>query len=226
MKNQKEQRTQKRRIERHALKVDKVGIEALLAQAEEALKTLLPLPNTLTTSQAQAIIRRYTACILGNFIPWMASASLSARSLKARQVAEANLYDEVRDDHPAMLRRFAVSAQVFPDGREFAETETIIEPMAVMVREMHGLKTVTLMATLERTSALFIPLLASLSKQCGGRKLTYTEVHGEADVAHALEFTRGLIAEAEEYDQPTEAIKAVFEMATRFLEQIFTPPTV
>src|SRR2546423_15528817 len=70
----------------------------------------LPDPKQLSEDQRRGIIARYTAVLEGNFIYWMTATYLSARSKEARPILLENLLEEVRDSHPAMLRRFALAA--------------------------------------------------------------------------------------------------------------------
>jgi len=60
------------------------------------------------------IIARYSAVLEGNFIYWMTAASIAAKAEEVRPILAENLFEEVRDSHPAMLRRFAIAAQAFP----------------------------------------------------------------------------------------------------------------
>src|SRR5216683_4055334 len=74
----------------------------------------LPRQDQLSSEQRRGIIARYTAVLEGNFIYWMTAAYLSVKSEAARPIIIDNLMEEVRDSHPAMLRRFAIAAHAFP----------------------------------------------------------------------------------------------------------------
>src|SRR5580700_11607019 len=74
----------------------------------------LPDPKSLTAEQRRGIIARYTAVLEGNFIYWMTAAYLSVQTEEARPIIIDNLLEEVRDSHPAMLRKFAIAADALP----------------------------------------------------------------------------------------------------------------
>src|SRR5216117_3186668 len=77
---------------------------------------LASFPNTqqLSADERRGIIARYTAVLEGNFIYWMTAAYLSVASPEAQSVIQDNLREEVRENHPGMLRKFAVAAQAVP----------------------------------------------------------------------------------------------------------------
>src|SRR5271157_5797051 len=77
----------------------------------ETLLTTLPDPDPLTDDERRRIIARYTAVLEGNFIYWMTATYLSVQSPEAHAIVKDNLQTEVRDNHPGMLRRFAVAAR-------------------------------------------------------------------------------------------------------------------
>src|SRR5205807_3881071 len=85
--------------------------------AERVVQDLLhslPNPAQLSVDEQRGIIARYTAVLEGNFIYWMTAADLSARSDEAHAIIQDNLLEEVRDNHPGMLRKFAIAATAVP----------------------------------------------------------------------------------------------------------------
>src|SRR5205823_2891469 len=67
-----------------------------------------------SADEQRGIIARYSAVLEGNFIYWMTAAHLAVASDEARAIIEDNLREEVRDNHPGMLRRFAIAAHAVP----------------------------------------------------------------------------------------------------------------
>src|SRR5580658_233394 len=78
----------------------------------------LPDPKQLTSEGRRGIIARYTSVLEGNFIYWMTAAVLAAKAEESRPILLDNLYEEVRDSHPHMLRKFAVAANAFPTDKD------------------------------------------------------------------------------------------------------------
>ncbi|HTU18414.1 MAG TPA: hypothetical protein VMG10_10175, partial [Gemmataceae bacterium] len=74
----------------------------------------LPDPQQLISEERRGIIARYAAVLEGNFIYWMTAAVLAAKAQQSRPILLDNLYEEVRDCHPLMMRKFALAANAFP----------------------------------------------------------------------------------------------------------------
>src|SRR5882724_2534946 len=89
-------------------------IQASIDRAIDDLMVSLPDPERLAPDQRRGIIARYAAVLEGNFIYWMTAAHLAVASDEAHAIIEDNLREEVRDNHPGMLRRFALAAQALP----------------------------------------------------------------------------------------------------------------
>src|SRR5215469_11797842 len=70
----------------------------------------LPDPKQLTSEQRRGIIARYTSVLEGNFIYWMTAALLAAKAERSQPILLENLYDEIHDCHPLMMRKFALAA--------------------------------------------------------------------------------------------------------------------
>src|SRR5580692_4495253 len=89
-------------------------IQQQVAAIVDDLNAQLPNPAELTGLERRGIIARYTAVLESNFIYWMTAASIAAKADQVRPIFAENLFEEVRDAHPVMLRRFAVAAHAFP----------------------------------------------------------------------------------------------------------------
>ena len=90
------------------------SIQEKIAATIDDLIAQLPIPEKLTSEQRRGIIARYTAVLEGNFIYWMTATFLAVKSQEAHPILLENLYEECRDSHPAMMRRFAIAALAFP----------------------------------------------------------------------------------------------------------------
>src|SRR5580698_4643242 len=91
-----------------------VATKYRIEQAVDRVMGSLPSPEQLSSEQRRGMIARYTSVLEGNFIYWMTAAYLSVQSEEARPIIIDNLLEEVRDSHPAMLRRFAIAADALP----------------------------------------------------------------------------------------------------------------
>lgn len=188
--------------------------------AKTKIQSFLAQNKTTNPGQASTTLDTYAQIFEGNFVSWMAGAVLTARSPYARYAASENLWVELKDDHPGMLRAFIESCQVKPQtSKSLAELEQIRK----QVGELSGLKNIALMAILENTSEIFIPHLATLAKQLGCQNFQYTDTHGAADILHAEQFTQALEEEIEQsYPNAQTDIAQITEVTINLLMSIFS----
>jgi hypothetical protein len=148
----------------------------------------LPDPKQLTSEERRGILARYSAVLEGNFIYWMTATYLAVQSEEARPIIIDNLTEEVRDSHPAMLRRFMIAADAFPTQSDsFAVTEDLTN-VRLLLGRLSGVQSLATMALFEGFIQKFMPYLADLATAQGSKDMEYTDVHGVCDIAH----TQGL----------------------------------
>jgi hypothetical protein len=149
----------------------------------------LPRLDQLSSEQRRGIIARYTAVLEGNFIYWMTAAYLSVKSDAGRPIIIDNLMEEVRDSHPAMLRRFAIAAHAFPTDSDALAVDHELTQMRLFFGRLSGVQVLVTMAFFEGFIQRYMAYLADLAIAQGSSELEYTDVHGVCDIAH----TEGLI---------------------------------
>ncbi len=177
--------------------------------AIQELFASLPNPDRLSAEEQCAIIARYTAVLEGNFIYWMTAAYLSVASTEAHAIIRSNLLEEVRDNHPGMLRRFAVAARSIPTDRDALAVSRHLHGVREFVGHLSGARIVIMMAFFEGFIQRFMPYLEDLAKRQGSSETQYTDVHGVCDIAHTQELFHALEAELTLMDTPPTA--ALFE---------------
>jgi Iron-containing redox enzyme len=144
----------------------------------------LPRVDQLSSEQRRGIIARYTAVLEGNFIYWMTAAYLSIKSDAARPIIIDNLMEEVRDSHPAMLRRFAIAAHAFPTDSDALAVNDELTKMRLFFGRLSGVQILVTMAFFEGFIQRYMSYLAALAVAQGSSELEYTDVHGVCDIAH------------------------------------------
>jgi hypothetical protein len=154
-----------------------------------------PKPEQLSADQRRGIIARYTAVLEGNFIYWMTGAYLAVRSEEARSIVFDNLLEEVRDAHPAMMRRFAIAAHAVPTDSDGQSVHQNLTNVRLFVGRLSAVPIVVAMAFFEGFIQRFMPYLAELAKRQGSAELEYTDVHGVCDIAHTEGLYRALRTE-------------------------------
>lgn len=187
----------------------------------------LPDPRKLSADQRRGIIARYTAVLEGNFIYWMTGAYLSVRSEQARLIILDNLHEEVRDSHPAMLRRFALAARAAPTDSDALAVYRDLTKVRLFVGRLSGVRIVSMMAFFEGFIQKFMSFLAELAVGQGSAEQEYTDVHGVCDVAHTQELFRAL--DAEMALNPPEPATNLFEgvdLLCGLIQSIVHPITV
>lgn len=193
-----------------------------IVKVTEEVKNLLPKASELTNEQARKIIQRYTAAIEGNFLSWMSGATISVSSIISKFAVDENLWVEIKDNHPGILRLFAQQVNAEPNSEDYRYVQKELNAVREIVAELSGIKTIALMAVLENTSATFIPFLAELGKRLGAKDFTYTDVHGEADIEHANQFLEALTDEKSlGYINPDKSIDEAINLTIALLRKIF-----
>ena len=170
-------------------------IQEHIDRAIQELFASLPNPDRLSAAEQCAIIARYTAVLEGNFIYWMTAAYLSVASTEAHAIIRNNLLEEVRDNHPGMLRRFAMAARAIPTDRDALAVSRHLHGVREFVGRLSGARIVIMMAFFEGFIQRFMPYLEDLARRQGSSETQYTDVHGVCDVAHTQELFHALEAE-------------------------------
>jgi hypothetical protein len=170
-------------------------IQEDINRAVDDLLSLLPQPSDLSPTERRGIIARYTAVLEGNFIYWMTGTYLSVHSENARSIILENLHEEVRDSHPAMLRRFAMAAHSFPTATDALAISEPLLDVRLFVGRLSGVKLLVMMAFFENFIQRFMPYLAELARMQGSTEQEYTDVHGVCDITHTQQLYEALEAE-------------------------------
>ena len=170
-------------------------IQQRLDHASNSLLCSFPDPRQLSADQRRGIVARYTAVLEGNFIYWMTATYLSVRSEDARLKILDNLREEVRDAHPAMLRRFAMAANAAPTDRDALAVYRDLTNVRLFVGRLLGVQNVLMMAFFEGFIQKFMAYLAELAAGLDSMEREYTDVHGVCDVTHTQELFCALAAE-------------------------------
>lgn len=152
----------------------------------------LPELKSLSGAEQRGIIARYTAVLEGNFIYWMTAALIAVKSEKARPILIENLYEEVRDAHPAMLRRFAIAAHAFPTDSDALAVDEDLTKVRLFLGKLSSVQSLLTMAFFEGFIQRFMGYLAALAAAQGSREMEYTDVHGVCDIEHTDGLFRAL----------------------------------
>jgi hypothetical protein len=185
------------------------SVQQRVNAAIDELMASLPDPKTLTVEEQRGIIARYSAVLEGNFIYWMTAALLSVKSEDAKPHLVENLYEEVRDSHPDMLRRFTIAAHSFPTDRDSLDVHEDLTKVRLFLGRLSAVQTLATMAFFEGFIQKFMPYLAGLAAAQGSTEMEYTDVHGVCDIAHTDGLFQALAAEMAV--NPLEPGKDMFE---------------
>ncbi|HTW46047.1 MAG TPA: iron-containing redox enzyme family protein [Acidobacteriaceae bacterium] len=162
----------------------------------DELMASLPELSSLTSAERHGIIARYSAVLEGNFIYWMTATLLAVKSEEARPILLENLHEEVRDAHPAMLRRFALAAHAYPTDTEMLAMHEDVTKMRLFLGRLSGVQSLAAMAFFEGFIQKFMAYLAALAAAEGSTEMEYTDVHGVCDIEHTDGLFRALALES------------------------------
>ena len=183
--------------------------QAEIAITIDALIDSLPSPQDLSADQRRGILARYTAVLEGNFIYWMTAAYLAVKSDESRAIILDNLREEVRDSHPAMLRRFATAAHAVPTNSDADAVARDLANVRLFMGRLSAVPIVLTMAFFEGFIQRFMSFMAELADRQGSQEREYTDVHGVCDVAHTQGLFRAL--ECEMAIDPSTSAMDLFE---------------
>jgi hypothetical protein len=158
---------------------------------------IISLPNAgqLSSNDRRGMIARYSSVLEGNFIYWMTATYIAVESEEARLIIKENLFEEVRDAHPAMLRRFSVAAHAFPTDTDARAVDDHLNQVRLFLGRLSGTQSVVMMAFFEGFIQRFMPYLMDLASAQGSVESEYTDVHGVCDVEHTEGLFRALSEE-------------------------------
>jgi len=178
---------------------------------------LASFPNTqqLSADERRGIIARYTAVLEGNFIYWMTAAYLAVASDEAHAIIRDNLLEEVRDNHPGMLRKFAIAANAVPTDVDALAVHRNLQNVRLFVAQLSAVKLLLMMAFFEGWITRLMPYLAELARCQGSAEREYTDVHGVCDVVHTQELFRALEGEMALTDDPLPPATQLLEGVER-----------
>ena len=174
---------------------DSISVQETIQRQIELILASLPDPACLSRDERRGIIARYTAVLEGNFIYWMTATELSVSSREARRIIRENLIEEVRDNHPGMLRRFSIAARAFPTDSDHFAIHQRLQEVRSFVSGLPAMQLVLMMAFFEGFIGKFMPYLADVAVKQGSRECQYTNVHSVVDLDHTQQLYQAFAAE-------------------------------
>ena len=172
-----------------------ISIKPQVNRMIDDLIASLPASTQLTSAERRGMIARYTAVLEGNFIYWMTATLLAVQAEEARPILLDNLNEEVRDAHPAMMRRFAIAAHAFPTESDSLVVDEDLTNVRLFLGRLSSVQSLLTMAFFEGFIQRFMGYLADLATAQGSNDMEYTDVHGVCDIEHTAGLFRALAAE-------------------------------
>jgi hypothetical protein len=109
-----------------------------------------------------------------------------------RPILAENLFEEIRDSHPVMLRKFTIAAHAFPSENDAMSVDRELTEVRLFLGKVQGVQSVLTMAFFECWIQRFMGFLADLASAQGSAEREYTDVHGVCDITHTAELFRAL----------------------------------
>ncbi len=201
-------------------------LEERINQIIDNLMSSLPKVKDLTSDERRGIIARYTAVLEGNFIYWMTATLIAVHAEKAKPILLENLHEEVRDSHPAMMRRFAIAANAFPTDIDALAVDDGLTRVRLFMARLSAVHSLATMAFFEGFIQKFMAYLADLAHAQGSTEMEYTDVHGICDIEHTEGLFRALSAEMDinPLPQNVDALEGVYLFRSLIEEIVFSRP--
>lgn len=187
---------------------------------------MLEKRNSLDTPWKQAVIKRYTVAIMGNFQLWLSEIQQHVKTPEAKFAGLVNSYDEMKDNHVGQLRDFYEQF-----GRWLVEDIEASYRIATRDERIHienhisdgykdysiGLYILALIAFFEHSSHIFMPLFAEFEKALWCKQSEYVRCHSEVDFEHARLMIHWLEKELQAGYSDAESIIAVAKHDVQWL---------
>jgi len=155
----------------------------------------------------------------------MTATYLAVHAEDARPILIENLNEEVRDSHPAMLRRFTIAAKAFPRDSDAMAVDAELTRVRLFLGKMQGVQSLLTMAFFESYIQKFMAYLADLAGAQGSNEREYTDVHGVCDIAHSEGLFQAVTIEMAVNPAPADAdIFEGVELLRDLLERINQGP--
>lgn len=200
------------------------AIQGSIEANVDELIASLPDIHQLTSEQRRGIIARYSSILEGNFIYWMTATLLATKAEDARPIILDNLYEETRDAHPHMMRKFAIAAGAFPTDHDALAVNDDLTKMRLFLGRLNGVQSLACMAFFEGFIQKFMPFLAGLAAAQGSKEMEYTDVHGVCDIAHTAGLYEALWKEmsVSPLAEDADILEGVHQLRT-LIEHILEP---
>ena len=181
----------------------------------------LPEVNSLSLEDSKKIIKRQVVAFEWNFIVWLSSVLITAKSDKSKIEIVENLTEELKDNHAWLLRSFAKSGDSLPSLNDYEFLDSEISDIRLLVSEMSWLKNLVLMTILEDTSPECMKLLSEASKKINSIDNRYPDIHYTLDLWHSEDLKKALVEEIKFYDNVEEKIDDSINKAINLLKKIW-----
>lgn len=200
-------------------------VDRLIREAVEKVRGFVKRADEY--DNPKLFIARYVAAVALNFTDWIGKTYPWARHEIAQCALKDNLRCEQSQDHVGLLLDFAKQAGAQATVEDFdyvSEQVAAIRKLLGKVEDA-GFTGLVILAVLENASEVFIPVLEEMGRMLGVTDLTYTQVHGEADVEHSDAFVVALKAEwTMGYKDHESLAYNATHAAVEFLRRIFEEP--
>jgi hypothetical protein len=125
----------------------------------------------------------------------MTATVIACKAEKSGPILLDNLYEEVHECHPLMMRKFAVAANAVPTDRDVWAVDDALTRVRLFLCQLSPVKSVLMMGFFEGFIQKFMSYLASLASEQGSTEMEYTDVHGVCDIEHTEGLFKVLAAE-------------------------------
>ncbi len=173
-----------------------------MKQYVEQMQWILPALEDCSDEQLRLIISKYGTFVeLLSFWSVMWYAYYRVKSNAGREALIDNIECEWKDSHQMMLNTFLEKCDALPSREVQKIMRDALKPSWFILQKYaqkdSAFAHISFLALAENTSLSFIHRLAQAATKLWCDDLTYTDIHGEADIKHANLFEKAFYEEKE-----------------------------
>jgi hypothetical protein len=197
-----------------------------MIQYQEKMKSLLPKFDDCNDEQIRHIIAKYWCFVeLLSFWSVMWYAYFWAKSEAGKEALIDNIDCEGKQNHQMMLNTFLEECDAVYDKKISQYMREVLKPARTILQKYANQESafahIVFLTLAENTSLEFIPRLAQGAQRLWCKDMTYTDVHGEADIKHAQLFEKAFYEEQAHLSVSNEETSKIIEVYFVIMERIF-----
>ena len=202
-----------------------------MVQHQKRMKSILPKIDECSNDMIKDIIAKYWCFVeLLSFWSVMWYAYFWVKSEIGKEALSDNLDCEGKENHQMMLNVFLEECDAVYDKQTSQYMREVLKPAWSVLQKYANQESafahIVFLTLAENTSLEFVPRLAQWAAKLWCKNMTYTDVHGEADIKHAQLFEKAFYDEQKYLWITNEETNKIIDIYFDIMIRIFEPQQV